>query len=375
MKDDTKELSDEFDMEQWLERESRPYKMTRGASGMQLNVKDCPTCDDGRWRTYLNAESGVGNCFVCNARFTKFGFVHQCLGFDPDDKSPGGRAHWVETFKHVKEALSEQGWRPKRTAVVAVEMGEVKLPESFELPTPEGQNLVYLSNRGIDNDLAKYFHLRFCTRGKFAFIMDDGRPGGQTFDGRIIIPVFDLDGVLRTFQGRIIDPAYDGPQKYLFPKGLPGTGRYLFSGQNAHRAKRVCMGEGVFDVMALKKAFDEESSFRDIVPIGSFGKHMSYGSMNGDDQLGRFIQLKTEGLEEVTIMWDGEPKALLAALDAASLLHGVGLRARVALLPADKDPNEVVGEVVRAAFQNATPYSAIQAIKWRLKNPYKSAKV
>jgi DNA primase len=188
----------------------------------------------------------------------------------------------------------------------------------------------------------------------------------------VIIPVYDLDGDLKTFQGRDVTGKSD--RKYLFPKALPGTGRYLLNGQNVIATDHVAMGEGIFDVAAMKIAFDEASDLRSIVPVGSFGKHLSYGDMKGDDQLGRFTALKARGLKFVTIMWDGEEAALIAALSAAKLLTGVGLTARIALLPAGKDPNEIPAADVRKAFYEAQTWTPALDIKWRLRNPY-SARV
>lgn len=367
MREDAQELSDELDLEQWFDRESRSFKMSRGQSGMQINAKECPACNDGRWRVYLNAESGIGNCFVCNQTFSKLRFVHLALGHDPENKGD-----WAATFKHVKDVLGEQGWRPKRRSSVAVEYGEVKLPAGFDLPTRDGRNLVYLEERGIPAELAAYFHLRYSPYGTWSYIHDDGTTRRQDFTSRLIIPVFDLDGTLKTFQGRDVTGTVTD-QKYLFPKGLPGTGRYLLNGQNAHRSKRVALGEGFFDVAAMKLAFDGEVALRDVMPVGSFGKHLSYGDIGGNDQLGRFLQLQREGLEEVTIMWDGEIKALEAALQAAEILTRIGLRVRIALLPYEKDPNEVLPEVTREAFWKAEPYTRSLAIRWRLRNPYVEA--
>jgi DNA primase len=366
LNDDTKELANALDLEYWFERESRSFKLSRGVNGMQINAVECPACGDRRSRTYLNAESGRGNCFVCNKTFSKLGFVHQALGHDPDSKQD-----WGKTFDHVREVLREQGWRPKRMTSNAVEIpDEIKLPNSFSLPNAEGQNLQYLENRGVNADLAKYFHLRCCSFGYWYYNdEEDGKRKSQNFGDRLIIPVFDLDGKLVTFQGRDLTGTKD--RKYLFPKGLPGTGRYLLNGQNAMRSKRVVMSEGFFDVAATKIALDEEVSLRDVTPVGSFGKHLSYGSLDGNDQLGRFLELQRYGLEEVTIMWDGEWKALLSALEAADLLARVGLKVRIAVLPLDKDPNEVPAQVVREAFWQAKPYSKTLAMQWRLKNPLK----
>lgn len=353
-----RELEDELDFEFWLEREGVSYKLTRGKSGMQANLRECPACGDRRYRAYLNAESGRGNCFVCNETFKgKLDFIKKQTGLS-----------FRDALANITETLKDQGWRPKRTAV-AVEEEKATLPLSFPLPTPSGENLIYLEDRGIGADIAGYLGLRYSEFGVWNFTKEDGTKGTQNFANRVIIPVYDLNGTFVTFQGRDVSGLSD--RKYLFPKGLPGTGRYLLNGQNAKRTKRVAMGEGVFDVAGLKMAMDGEIDLRDVVPVGSFGKNLSYGSPDGNDQLGRFLELKREGLEEVTIMWDGEEKALVAALDAAKMLTRCGFRVKIALLPAGCDPNEVLPEVVRDCFRKAQLYTKALDVRWRLRNPYK----
>lgn len=358
MQETLEELSAALDLEFWLEREGVRFKRTSGRSGVQFNVAYCPVCGDRRSRVYLNADSGIGNCFVCDAKFNKLKFIKETLG-----------VAWRDTVRNVKAALAEQGWRPRRRVEVAVEEEKAVMPPSFALPTPDGRNLVYLEQRGLTNEWAKYFHLRYCDSGWWNFKRADGTTGGQRFDGRVLIPVYDLDGAFKTFQGRAIT-ADDGGRKYLFPSGLPGTGRFLLNGQNALGRSAVVMGEGFFDVAALKIAFDADPSLRAVEPIGSFGKHLSTGAEDGNDQLGRFLRLKERGLRQVTIMWDGEVKATAAALVAAHALHKIGLHAKIALLPRDRDPNEVTPEVVRAAYWQAQPYSSELALKWRLRSPY-----
>lgn len=360
---DAEELKEELDLEFFFDRESLAHKIGRGVSGMQINAKECPACGDSRWRVYLNLETGAGNCFVCNERFSKLSFLRHTWGLKENE--------WAVVFRQARELLVEQGWRPKRTVTAAVEQGAIVLPQSTPLPI-DGQNLTYLEQRGITAELAAYFHLRYCQFGYWKFIDEDtGKPKLQSFENRLIIPVFDLDGTLVTFQGRDLGGTSD--RKYLFPKAIAGTGRFLLNGQNVMLTKEVCMGEGAFDVMAMKLAFDADPTMRHIVPVGSFGKHLSYGSTDGNDQFGRFIKLKAAGIRQVTTMWDGEPKALIAALNAAKLLHGLGLIVRIALLPADKDPNEVPGYVVRDAYKAAQLWSPALDVKWRLRNPYRAA--
>ena len=356
-------IEKELDMEFFLERESIPFRSSRGVNGIQLNIQTCPepSCRDNRWRTYFGAETGKGNCFVCGKGFSKASFIHKHFEHE----------NWRDTFREIEAILQEQGWRPVRKSIVAVTNGAISLPTSVALPTETGQNLLYLEQRGFGPDLVRYFNLRYCEFGWWKFTKDDGTLAMQDFKNRVIIPVYDLDGELKTFQGRDITDTSD--RKYLFPKELPGTGRYLLNGQNVLLTDEAVMGEGIFDVMAIKKAFDEVSELRHIVPLGSFGKHLSYGAQDGNDQLGRFIILKARGLKTVTIMWDGEAKALVAALNAAKLLTGIGLRVRIALLPPGKDPNEVVADVVRDAYYKAQLWSPALDVRWRLRNPFASA--
>lgn len=350
---------DELDMEFFLERESVPFRVGRGVSGIQLQIQNCPACGDNRWRTYFGLESGRGNCFVCSTGFSRLNFIHHYYGHSETE--------WGATFKEIEEALREQGWRPKREAMVRVEIGEIKLPVSDPIPAEGGSYLDYLAQRGIPPEVAKYFELRNCSFGWWVY-KDGEETKMQNFQNRIIIPVFDLDGQLKTFQGR--DTLGFSDRKYLFPKELPGTGRYLLNGQNCVATQRACMAEGFFDVAAIKIALDEDVELRDVCPLGSFGKHLSYGDSVGDDQLGRFHSLKQRGLKELTIMWDGEVNALKAALDAAKKLTSIGLKVRIALLPFEKDPNEVPAEVVRRAFYGAKAYTPQLDILWRLQNPY-----
>lgn len=355
------EITRELDLEFWFERESLAYRLSRGASGLQVNARDCPNCGDRRYRVYLNAESGVGNCFCCNLGYTKLKFIKINTGLE-----------WRDTFRYCEDVLKEQGWRPKRKVETAVEMEKATFPTSFALPTPAGENLTYLEGRGFTADVARYFHLRYCHEGWWNFTKDDGTRGGQAFHERVIIPVFDLDGTFVTYQGRDITGAKT-EDKYLFPKGLPGTGRYLLNGQNAWRHKQLCLGEGFADVASIRMAFDGTKDLASVAAAGTFGKHLSSGSPDGDDQLGRLLQLKGRGLQVVTIMWDGGKKELDAALSAARTIKASGLMVRIALLPKGRDPNEVTPDVVVDAYRNARLYDAKLELEWKMRSPYASA--
>lgn len=362
MADDREELSellDKVDMETYLDQEGIEYRRTHGTRGEQLNVQTCPVCGGSKWKVYLNTESGLGNCFHgdCETKFNKYSFIKAHAGLD-------GRG----TIEHIKQFAKEQGWRPMRRATVEVAKKDVELllPTSFEIPH-EGKNLKYLENRGITADLAKYFHLRYCIEGWFRYPSPEGGWAFQDYSKRVIIPIFDLDGELVSFQGRDITGTSE--KKYLFPPGFAATGAHLYNGQNVRNTERVLMGEGVFDVMAQKIAMDSDVNLRDVVPIGSFGKHLSGG--NDNSQMQKFTVLFERGIREVTIMWDGEQKALEAAVKAGLEIMRLGFRVRIALLPFEKDPNEVPADIVVGAFYGAVTLTRLSASKLLLNNPYR----
>lgn len=336
MKEEIIEILEKLDIEAYLDREGIEYRESYGSSGLQLNLKTCPVCGGDKWKVFLNAESGLGNCFSgsCDTKFNKWKFIRAHTEL-------GGHA----LNEHIMAVGAEIGWRPPRKSIVAVhtEVKDLKLPHSYPLPI-KGRNLAYLQNRGITLDIAQYFHLRYCQKGMFKYKLD-GRDIYVPFDQRIIIPVFDLDGVMVSFQGRDITGTAE--KKYLFPNGFASTGEHLYNGHNVHGTKRICVGEGVFDVMATKIALDQDPELRDVVPVGTFGKHLSL------NQLAKFEELKKRGVEEVTFMWDGELGATDSAIKAGLAVRGMGFKVRIAFLPDNKDPNEVPATEVQRAFWSA----------------------
>lgn len=351
--DELDEAIGKLDIEQWLDYQGIEYRKTRGSRGEQLNIKECPCCGDRRYKVYINAETGLGNCFDgdCQKTFCKWTFI----------KAHMPEASHAQLIEHIKDMASQQGWRPKRHVETAVNLNtQLVLPDSIALPH-QGRNMKYLDNRGITGGVAQYFHLRYSHAGVFKY-EQDGKRRIQDYSRRIIIPVFDLAGDLVSFQGR--DITGEAAKKYLFPPGFASTGSILYNGHNAIRAKHVVVGEGVFDVAAIKIAFMGNQALRQVEPVGSFGKHLSGGS--DDSQIAKLSELRENGLEAVTFMWDGESRAILDAIDAALEVRRLGLLTRVAILPKDKDPNEVPAAVVRETFLKAERVDKLTAAKLKL---------
>lgn len=348
------ELIDTVEVEDFLAFEGVDYRVTRGRSGVQLNLRECPRCGGRDWKVYLNADSGLGNCFhgTCAGEpgFNKFSYTyHLC------DKNYG------ETINVLKRYAGSVGWRPKTKSRPIDEVDtDVTMPVSVALPI-KGKTLKYLSDRGFTVETAEFFHWRYSQSGFYAYTLA-GEAKKQDYSSRVLIPIYDIEGKLVTFQGRSIEA--DPFRKYIFPPGLPGAGRYIYNANNAVGKKEIVMGEGAFDVAAIKQAFDEDPTLRGVGQVGSFGKSLSMSESGGDnDQLSDLKKLKASGLETITMMWDGEPQTIIAACKAGMELKRYGFKVRIAILPLNKDPNEVPGSEVRAAFHKATELTSFAAVR------------
>lgn len=353
-REDLGEILEQIDISLYLDREGIEHKKTHGSSGAQLNVKDCPVCGSSNWKVYLNEDSGLGNCFSGDhppdKNFNKFSFIKAHIGLESNR----------EVVREIKEVAREMGWRSKRktSSDVVEKSTTLVLPDSTSIPI-QGRNLKYLAERGITAEIAEFFRFRYCKKGDFWYRKRDGGVWFQSYDKRIIIPIYNINGELVSFQGRDISGMAEN--RYMFPSGFSSTGRYLYNAHNAVGSKRIVINEGVFDVAATKIAMDEEVGMRDVMQVGAFSMHLSDGQ--GESQLNDLRSLKESGLEDVTFMWDGERNAIINAIEAAIKVRSIGLTARVAILPFGKDPNEVKPEVVRDAYRNATIINKISSAR------------
>ena len=354
--DELTELFDYVEMEDFLSVEGVDYRITPGTSGVQLNVRECPRCGGDEWKVYLNMDTGFGNCFhgscVDEPGYNKYSFIKAHLGITPR-----------EVIKHIKQYVMTVGWRPKRKITVQTEnSNEVILPKNYPLPI-KGQNIKYLARRNIPVEIAQYFGWSYCHQGRFNYKDHEGRDRHQDYSGRVILPIYSLDGELVTFQGRDITGEAD--KKYLFPPGLAGSGRYLYNGQNCLGLKRLVINEGGFDVAATKMALDTQVDLRDVGTVGTFGKHIS--EADGESQTSALLALKSAGLQEITMMWDSELKTLDDACKAALYLKSLGFKVYIAILPTGKDPNECEASEVVNAFRSALLCTKPNVLKLRMK--------
>lgn len=355
-RDEIERALDKIDVESYLDREGISYQTSYGTRGLQLNLNECPVCHGGGRKTYINAETGLGNCFhgACGFKFNKFKLVRAVSGL---------AGH--ELDEHIGSIAGDMGWMPKRERVEIVR-GDLAMPSKC-VPLPVGeQNLQYLLDRGVSIASCRWFNLSYCNGGWWGMTLQDGSKKWVSFDKRVIIPIADLQGKLVSFQGRDVTGKLE--PKYLFPTGFAVSGSYIYNAHNFvdNETTHLILGEGAFDAIAIHQAIDGSPSCKGMLAGATFGMHLSGGP---DGQIAKLLQLKERGLKTVTMMWDSERKAMAMAIKMGLQITGLGITVRIAQLPEGFDPAQgptgapTPPGVVRGAIFNATLLNRLSAIK------------
>lgn len=353
-----KKLLDDLDIRDYLDTNGIIYKTSRSRKGTQLIVRDCPVCGGDGWKVYLNEQTGLGNCFHGShppgENFNKWSFI----------KASSGATSNKHVIDHIEGYMDALGYVIERDRTETTFKALSELPSPLvTLPNSEGGIPTYLFERNVTAKTCGYFKLHYSNDGAFRYKLD-GNEGTQDFYHRVIIPVFDLTGELKTFQGR--DVTGTKQDKYRFAVGMPASGAYLYNGHNAFGKSHVIVGEGAFDVWSIQQ-FLWSQGMDDVEAVGTFGKHLSQTSDDGDDQLSAFLMLRDAGLKSVTFMWDAEPAATRDALKSCDLLSQYGIACRLASLPPGIDPNEATKSEIGKAIAQAQPYTKALQMKMRLK--------
>jgi DNA primase len=206
--------------------------------------------------------------------------------------------------------------------------------------------LSYYRERGFNDRILEKFELGYCLndwhnleqsalkKGFSQPILEKAgliiRKDDKTYDrfrGRVIFPVHNLSGKVVAFGARILTKEKDQP-KYI---NSPETDIYrksqtlygLFQAKNEIRKHEFCyLVEGYTDVISLHLAGIENV-------VASSGTALT------EDQ----IRLMRRFTENVTVLFDGDPAGIKAALRGIDLVLKGGLNVRVVLLPDGEDPD------------------------------------
>jgi DNA primase len=316
----------------------------------------CPFHNEKSPSFYVNDDKGFYHCFGCSAHGDAIRFLTEAKGLPfMDAVKELAQAAGMDIpapDPHIAQLNERQIGLHDVTAAAAAWFEE-------QLGGIEGAVArAYLKKRTIDDRLTRAFGIGFApdSRGKLKaalkqhgndklietglLISVEGKEPYDRFRGRLIIPIRDQRGRVIAFGGRIIgegEPKYlNSPETPLFDKG-----RILYNidraGPASRKSKRLIVVEGYMDVIALAKVGIDEA----VAPLGT---------ALTESQMERLWRL----VDAPVLCFDGDKagqKAAVRAGERALPVMTIGKTLRFALLPAGKDPDDIVNEGGTAALE------------------------
>ncbi|HEX8446153.1 MAG TPA: DNA primase [Sphingomonas sp.] len=327
----------------------------------------CPFHQEKSPSFYVNDEKGFYHCFGCSAHGDAIKFLTEAQGLPfMDAVKELAAAAGLE----VPAADPRAAERQARALGLHDVMAAASTWFTEQLGSPEGAPArAYLAKRGVTPAQITAFGFGFApdarNRLKTALasfgvpmlveagllIQVEDKDPYDRFRGRLMIPIRDQRGRAIAFGGRILG---DGEPKYLNSPETPlfDKGRTLFNldraAAAARKTGRVLVVEGYMDVVALDRAGIAES----VAPLGT---------ALTESQMERLWKLA-----DIPILcFDGDPAGQKAAARAAVRalpLIRPGRTLRFATLPPGQDPDDLIAQAGRAAFETlldrAEPLSA-----------------
>jgi DNA primase len=233
------------------------------------------------------------------------------------------------------------------------------------LDTDEGKSvaLAYFRQRGLTDDTIQTFGLGYAPDQrdlllqkarqashdlallqKAGLVSTDGTR--DFFRARVIFPIHAMSGKIAAFAGRTLSsdkkiPKYiNSPESEVYVKSKTLYGMY--QAKKAIRQKDECiLVEGYMDVISLHQAGIKNA-------VASSGTSLTEGQ----------LQLIRRNAQNLTILYDGDPAGVQAALRGLDLALEQDLNVRVVILPQGEDPDSYVQRVGAQAFE---AYMAQQA--------------
>ncbi|MBR5122437.1 MAG: DNA primase [Anaerotignum sp.] len=342
----------------------------------------CPFHNEKTASFSVNSEKQFYYCFGCGAAGNVFSFLMEMENME-----------FPEAIKKLAERAHIDLPEPEKSAqVVAAEQAKQRL---FDIHTTAGRYFYeclqekqgeeargYLTKRQMDPRIARKFGIGYSPDSydalfkhlkekgftvsdilKSGLVLEnkDGKGYHDRFRGRLMFPIFDVQGRVVGFGGRILakgEPKYlNSPETILFNKS---RNLYGLNFAKAAKKRELILVEGYMDMLSIYQA-----GFHNVVA--------SLGTAFNNDHartLKRFA-------DDVILLYDSDEAGTNAALRAIPVLVKNGFRVKVTQVPDGKDPDEFIKAKGAAEFSrlliNAVHYISFEIAciqrKYNLKNP------
>lgn len=277
-----------------------PYRKHNEESG-QISF-DCPACSedngmpegDGKGNLEINYYKDVFKCWACKDINDMFGGVTKLI-------KKYGNLKLLAEYRIIQPEKQQEG----KGEILRI----LELPESFKFlkdcsskDFKYNRAMWYLTDRGLTNDIINSYNIGYTTSGKY--------------HNRIIIPSYNVDGVLNYYVARWFEKHHN-PYKYLNPDASKQD--IIFNEYRINWDATIYLLEGAFDHIVVPNS----------IPL--LGKDIS-------DVL--FIALHEKANANIVIVFDPDAykdaKALYLKLNVGKLIG----RIRACKFPDGYDPSK-----------------------------------
>jgi len=320
----------------------------------------CPFHQEKTPSFSVSPTKGFYKCFGCGAAGDAITFIREIEGIS-----------FVEAVKYlankygipIQEAdpHEQQAQRYKKDSLYIL----LNLAKEYYINIlrqhDEGQTigLSYLKERSFSEPFIKQFELGYSLDAWDAFYQFAKNKGYEevllekaglviqkehkTYDrfrGRIIFPIHNVSGKVIAMGARLLktnsqQPKYiNSPETDIYRKSETLYG--IFQAKHQIKQKDNCyLVEGYTDVISLHMA-------------GITNVVASSGTSLTEEQ----VQLISRFTQHITIVFDGDPAGIKAALRGIDMVLAKGLNVKIVLLPEGEDPDNYAHKVEAAALQN-----------------------
>jgi len=320
------------------------------------NLKACCPFHQEKTPSFMvQPEKQMFHCFGCGAGGDVFSFLmrHENMTFPEALKFLADRAH---ISLPEKRSSREDGGQKERLYEVCQTAAD--LYHELLLKDSGAAARAYLAQRKITGEIIREFKLGWApmewrtlfdhlTRKKYpetllkqAALIQQSPKGNyyDTFRGRIMFPILNLQNKVTAFGGRLIageeGPKYlNSPETPIFSKRRELFGLNLAKKYIDREWPNLILVEGYMDFLALY-----QHGFKNAVA--------TLGTALGEDH----VRLMRRFVEEVIVVYDGDKAGEAASLRGLEILLEGGMQVKLVSLPKGEDPDDFLNKRGNDAF-------------------------
>ena len=309
----------------------------------------CPFHNEKTPSFHVEPSRGIYKCFGCGKSGTAVGFVmeYEKLSYTEALKYLARKYH-IEV-KEKEESAEDLAARQRNESLLAVSEFAFQFYKD-QLATDEGRSVAvqYFHSRGLEDETIAKYGLGWAPKSKSAlteaakkegykdeYLLETGLCAQWDTDGslhdrfydRVMFPIHSVSGRVIAFGGRTlftdksIAKYVNSKESEIYVKSRSLYGIY-FAKSAISRADKCYLVEGYLDVLSMHQ-------------LGITNVVASSGTSLTVEQI-RLIKRFTEN---VTIMYDGDPAGIHAALRGIDLILKEGMNVKVVLIPDGDDPD------------------------------------